>query len=217
MKEIIIEYYGLGNVTTLAYLASVPPLSGRPNIPSNPNYKIPNSIAQDKPLGTSALGTPVWERLTFCPSGSFSYTDPVTNQAYNVPQLNVDTVLITISRPTKIISTSVQGRDNEVIEYIGKSNWEINIKGGFYGAINQRPKDNIATLKQLEGAKTSIPVFCNLFKEWDIDELVIESINLPTLAGSYSYQLFEITAKSDVPFVIQSSGSQINNPSQNLA
>ena len=216
-KQIIIEYFGLGNLATLAYQATVPPLSINTDVSRNPNYKIPTPQAWDKPLGYSSLGTPVWDRLTFCPAGTFTYTDPVTNTPYQVPALNIDTVLITIDRPTKIITTAIQGRDSEVIEYIGKGNWNINIKGGFYGPINVRPKDAIATLKQLEGAKTSIPVSSNLFQEWGISELVIEHIHLPTLSGSYSMQLFEITAKSDVPFILQSSGVQINNVTNNLA
>lgn len=213
-QKIIIEAFGLGALTTLAYAATIPPLSLRTNTPQRNPYPagLPQAPGQDAPLGYSALGTAVWDQLVLASTGSFTFTDPVTQQAVKVPQLTLDTVLVTIERTTKIVTTSIQGRDNDVVEYINKGNWTINIKGGVYGSVNQRPQDQIAMLQQIEAAKIDIPATCNLFKEWNIDNIVIKRINLPTMAGSYSFQVFEMEAISDVPFLIAANGTQITNP-----
>ena len=198
-RDLIIQGFGLGNVATaIAYTKTIPNIS--------------KSQTQDTAkFGKSALGTLLWDTLIFCPNGTFTYTDPISEATVKVPKLQLDTVLININRPTRIKATDVQGRDNDVIEYIGKGNWEINIKGGIYGNVNQRPKDAIATLDLLENAKIDIPVVSNVLSEHGISTIVIKKIHYPPDEGGYSFQRFEIEATSDVPFVIASTGANIIN------
>lgn len=177
-----------------------------------PNKKTFNTIAgriapiiKDAPLpALSPLGTPQWTNLVI--SGE-TFTDPVTQKIVVIPDYVIYTCLITLTGEKNIITTEVQGKNGTIKEYIAQKDWSINIKGGIFGKNGQRPKLDINILKRaLWNANISLRVKAPIFDEWDITNIVVQSINVPEQMGGYSYQLFEITALSDEDLILNLAG-----------
>ena len=154
---------------------------------------------QDISDGTSVLGTPVWGRLVI---QSGTYFDSLLGQQ-SYPQMTFDTVLFTLTQTHHVVITQIQGRDNEVIEYIGKLSFRINCKGGIFGKNNNRPKAEIANFKTMINSNQPLIVQSNSFlSEWGISEIVILDKNIPQIAGGYNYQLFEFDAIQNTNVVL---------------
>jgi hypothetical protein len=163
------------------------------------NGKTGTIQSQDLPDGTSSLGTPVWGRLVIEPG---TYFDSLLGQQ-SYPQMTFDTVLFTITQTHNVVITPIQGRDNEVIEYIGRLSFRINCKGGIFGKNNNRPKSEIANFKTMINSNQPLIVQSNSFlSEWGISEIVILDKNIPQIAGGYNYQLFEFDAIQNTNVVL---------------
>ena len=163
------------------------------------NGKTGTTQSQDESDGTSILGTPVWGRLVI---KSGTYFDSLLGQQ-SYPQMTFDTVLFTLTQTHHVVITQIQGRDNEVIEYIGKLSFRINCKGGIFGKNNNRPKSEIANFKTMINSNQPLIVQSNSFlSEWGISEIVILDKNIPQIAGGYNYQLFEFDAIQNTNVVL---------------
>lgn len=171
-----------------------------PNRNDNYNGKTGTTQQQDTPDGTSILGTPVWGRLVV---ESGSYIDTNTGNVINYPSITIDTVLFTLSQVHHVVLTPIQGRDYEVVEYIGKASFRINCKGGIFGKNNNRPKKDIDNLKLILASNQPLIIQSNSFlTEWGISEIVILDKNIPQIAGGYNYQLFEFNAIQNTPVIL---------------
>lgn len=172
---------------------------------NNLQGKLPNATPDAPPIpGITPLGTSIWTNLVI--TGE-SYTDPVTGSNIVIPDYTIYTCLIELSGDKNILKTPVQGRNGTVKDYIATNDWEINIKGGLFGLNGQRPKQDINTLKRaLWTANISLGVKAPIFDEWDITNMVVESIRVPETMGGYSFQLFEIKAVSDTNLILNLSG-----------
>jgi hypothetical protein len=155
---------------------------------------------QDDSDGTSALGTPVWGRLVI--KGG-QYIETNTGKTVTYPNITLDTILFTLSQIHNVVLTSIQGRDYEVVEYIGKASFRVNCKGGIFGGNNNRPVKDINNLKLMLNSNQPIIIESNSFlTEWGISEIVILDKNIPQIAGGYNYQLFEFNAIQNVPVLL---------------
>lgn len=163
---------------------------------------------QDDPVGTSELGTPVWDRLII--KGD-SYVDrTLGNITYD--DIILDTVLMTLTQSHRLVLTEIQGRDNEVIEYVGKASFRINFKGGVFGTNNNRPKTKIDEIKKMLNSNKVIKVkFCGFLAEWDISEIAILDKTIPQTMGGYNYQLFEFNAIQSVPVILATKTTTTGN------
>lgn len=163
------------------------------------NGKTGATQSQDESDGTSILGTPVWGRLVI---KAGTYFDSLLGQQ-SYPQMTLDTVLFTLTQTHHVVITQIQGRDNEVIEYIGRLSFRINCKGGIFGKNNNRPKSEIANFKTMINSNQPLIVQSNSFlSEWGISEIVILDKNIPQIAGGYNYQLFEFDAIQNTNVVL---------------
>lgn len=205
-KKIIIQAFGLQAVETGVYAGVINGIVGATKLQSyaktnNNEYDgaLPQKAVADPTIGTSQLGTPIWDNLVI---KAGSYIDTVYGPV-NYEELRLDSILITIYQAHNVIITPIQGRDGEVIEYIGKMSFRINIKGGVFGTGNVRPVSDIANLKlTLQSNKSLIVKNCGFLSEWDISEFAILDKHLPQIAGGYNYQLFEINAIQDTPVIL---------------
>lgn len=202
-QKIIIQSFGLQAVQTGVYAGVIRGIEALNKIPNQRTNqyggKLPVPGTPDSPIYTSALGTPIWDTLII---KAGSYIDTTFGKT-DYPDIRLDTCLITLTQGHNVVITPIQGRDGEVIEYIAKMSFRINVKGGIFGTGNVRPKTDIYNLRFMLGSNQSLVVKESGFlSDWDITEFAILDKNIPQAMGGYNYQLFEFNAIQDLPVIL---------------
>ena len=175
-------------------LAGIRPLSVR----DNPyDGKINQADDRDPELYKSTLGTPVVIDLTF---QSVTFTQ---NRQVTTDQVRVETVLCTVSRPTIIVKTQIQGRNGTVKEYISKDDFQVSINGIITGQNGQYPEAEALAVQRMAEAPVSIPVVSRFLNGMGIYNIVVTDYSMPQNAGGISRQDFSINAISDEPLELQ--------------
>lgn len=174
------------------------------------------SPVKDEPIGLSSLGTPIYTDLTLL---GCKYTDNITGNEITLPNdrfrsntasvtntpqrggfyMNIETVLMTIEQPIRVIKTEIQGRNGTVKEYIGADDSRITINGMITGKNGVYPRDEVNRLKAWLDAPLSKGIVAWWLDNLGISDIVVESYNIPQTQGGYSYQFFTINAVSDIP------------------
>jgi hypothetical protein len=173
---------------------------------------------KDESIGISSLGTPIYTDLTLL---GCSYTDNITGNKITLANdryrqggssnsqtgsaqkggfyMNIETVLITVDQPIRVIKTEIQGRDGTVKEYIGKDDAKVTINGMITGKNGIYPRDEVARLKAWLDAPVSKGIVAWWLDNLGISNLVVEDYSFPQVEGGYSYQQFAINCISDAP------------------
>jgi hypothetical protein len=160
------------------------------------SFTIDNFVNQDPALYRSIqLGNPVMSDIQFL-TGTYETNIVGVNKTY--PSVRYSSVLLSVNQPKNLIRTKIQGRDGDVIEYIGMGNYEVTINGIITGSNGVRPIQDILDLKSVLDAPRSIDVASAYLQALNINKLVIESYTFEQQEGGYSYQTFSINAISDV-------------------
>ena len=203
--KLIIQTFGLGQLKTQVYKPGIATATAgekaRKNIsneylPENIPYEVQDSFSQDETLPQyySILGTAVFSDLDMD-----AYVP-----GYN--KIQIPTVLFNVSQKKNIISTSVQGRNGTIKEYISDGDFNIQIKGvltsknGIYPNKSVGAYNTIQDLYSYCALNKSIKVNSWYLRQFGIYDIVIVDYNFPQNEGEYSMQPFEITAISDTPF-----------------
>ena len=211
-SKLIIKTFGLGALKTAIYkpgieLAEIKAdtvlISNKyeNNLPITPEIDAYNhEDFSYLPSYKSKLGTPVMSDLDISPK-----------KESGLPRIQIPTVLFTINQKKNIISTSVQGRNGTVKEYISDGDFNINVKGVLVGDNGKYPKLGFASTSI--GGVSSVDYLISLFqinkslevqswflRQFNIYNIVITDYNFPQNEGEYSVQPFEFNAISDVPF-----------------
>ena len=189
----VARYYNLHNVAII-------------NASQNNPYdgRVPISAQGEKPI-TGALtdfGTPIYSNLILNPIKP--YYDFLGKEVFPfVQNIELNTVLITIDQPIRIVKTEIQGRDGTVKEYIGKDDAKITINGMITGKNGVYPHQDVYYLKTWLDAPISKGVTAWWLNDLGISQVVVESYNLPQMEGGISYQMFTINAISDTPIQLK--------------
>lgn len=147
----------------------------------------------DDPIGTSALGTPVFDNVVL--------QDARVNPEIS---LKIDTVLIDATLPKRIKKTVVQGRPGTVKEYITLDDWQLSIKGMLVSGVQDKfPIEDLQKLKALCLLEKEIPIVSGYLQELGVFDIVIENAKFPQREGFRSMQLFELICTSDTPIELQ--------------
>lgn len=169
-------------------------------LPKNPyTDKINQQNDADPVLYLSALGTPVLTDLTL--QGG-TYTTQ-SGQKISFEDVVLQTVLVNVSQPKRIITTEIQGRDGTVKEYIGMDDYQVTINGIITGPNGHFPIDEVNALHQICKAPIPIVVISRYLHNLDIFNLVIKDFSYEQQPGAYSLQAFTIDCMSDVPVELQ--------------
>lgn len=178
-------------------LTNVRPLTVR----DNPyDGKINQADDRDPELYKSALGTPVVIDLTF---NSVTYTDFIQNRQVTTDQVRLETVLCTVSRPSIIVKTQIQGRNGTVKEYISKDDFVVTINGIIAGQNGQYPEAEALAVQRMAEAPVPIPIVSRFLNGMGIYNIVVEDYSMPQTGGGISRQDFTINAISDEPLELQ--------------
>lgn len=210
-QKIIIQNFGLQAAEIGVYAGRIGALSARDAARGiiDPNQyagKTGTPKTPDEPLGISILGTPIFDTLII---EAGKYTDTILGlQSFNKIQL--DSAIITLSQQNNVVLTPIAGRDGEVIEYVSKMSWRINVKAGVFGIGNSRPKSDIETLAVALKSNDVLKIQSGFLGEWNITEMVILDKNVPQIPGGYNYQVFEFNAIENTPVILaQKSANQV--------
>ena len=196
-SPIVIPSIPLSQLIRTYNLTSIRPLTVRDNPYEN---KIAQGDDRDPELYKSALGTPVVIDLTF---NSVTYTDFVQNRQVTTEQVRLQTVLCTVTRPSIIIKTQIQGRNGTVKEYIAKDDYAVTINGIIVGENGQYPQAAALALQRMCEAPVAIPVVSRFLNSLGIYNIVVEDYSMPQTPGGISKQEFTINSISDEPLELQ--------------
>jgi hypothetical protein len=156
--------------------------------------------SRDASLNTpSALGTPIWDRVTF---KAVNYTLADGTQRTS-PEMTFESILISVSFPRNIVKTEIIGKNGTVKEYIGEGDAQISFRGVITGKNGHYPLEEVGILKDIIKAPIAIPVVCKYLQNLDIDTIVFEDRFFEQEEGSYSYQTFSMNAISDTPIEVK--------------
>lgn len=161
---------------------------------------------EDLPVKTSMLGTEVFTNLSF-KAGSFIPLGGGAPIPYE--QLNIDTVLMTVSQTKNIIRTQIQGKSGTIKEYVSDGDFEIDVAGIIVSeGENTYPVEEVEALMQLFSIPDSLRVTSEFLNHFfvaspkgisGIDEVVITDFNFPQQEGIRNSQNFTCKMISDIP------------------
>lgn len=134
----------------------------------------------------SYLGTAVFSRL-------------VLEDEDSDLSIDLDSVLLQVSQTKNIVTTSINGRDGTIKEYVSAGDYQVSIKGAIVEPINANiyPRAKVKTLVDLISLPRSLICISGYLSLFGITNLVIQSYNFPQSEGFQNRQLFEIEAISD--------------------
>jgi hypothetical protein len=153
------------------------------------------SHAQDSPAlkYNSLLGTPIFSYIT------------LTNPSDKTQALTCYSCLMEVTMDRNVVVTKVQGRDGDIIEFIGNSNYNVIIRGAIVSGYNNvYPVDDVELLtKKLLIAPNSLDVTSPFLSHFNIHNIVVTGYAFPQKEGYNDMQIFEIRAISDDPVYIR--------------
>jgi hypothetical protein len=158
--------------------------------------KIPEGPAQDPGFYLGSLGNPVVADITLV-GGSYFSDEMGRVVTYN--DIVLETVLITLGRPKRIIKTDITGRDGTVKEYINMDDFQVTINGVITGPNGVYPTLEVMALHDICEAPVSIPVVSWYLQNFKIFNLVIDNYAMDQEPGGISKQNFTLNCVSDRP------------------
>jgi len=181
------------------------PITGSLGIPNKPAFTLAvfglgalkNTLLKneaeniDTQVGTTRYGAPIFK---------FSEVKLSTSDT----ELLLDTAILSISQSKNIVTTTLQGRDGTVKEYISDGDYEISIKGILdSGNMFVYPEDLVKQLKSICDVKDNIEIKSPFAEMLGITEAVITGYSFNQVPSGYNVQPYEITLLSDVPLIIK--------------
>ena len=173
--------------------------AGIPNVKildgQNSPYLINSGAKQDEPVAVSKmLGTPIFSNIIFN-KGKILDNNGIEIDFWD--DFYIEDCLIIVSQTKKIIVTEIQGRDGTVKEYIGLDDFQITINGRLNGDYGVNPKEDTKILHKILSSGAPLAVTNWFLQNLDINDIVVQTFEIPQIEGKYSTQFFTITAMSD--------------------
>ncbi len=133
-------------------------------------------------------------------ANSFTYPN---GKVVSFNDIELKTVLISASQASKIVKTEIQGADGACYEYIGKDNYYVTITGVITGDVGVYPLAKVLEIKKMLETPVVIDVVNDWLQNLGIYQLVIESHELPQMAGGISYQNFTLYCTAPTPIELR--------------
>jgi hypothetical protein len=164
-------------------------------------------------MSSALSGMPVMCNLEFIGG---TYTD-LQGKDIEIPDVNFETVILTVVPNKNIAKTSIFGRDKGTVkEYIGMGDYDVEIRAVITAdapvndTIERKnqdgvyPRDNMAAIVKLIQAPIALPVECWFLRQFNITHLVIEPGTLiQQIPGEYTQQRIIMPCVSDYPLIIK--------------
>lgn len=176
-----------------------------------------DEFLQEQEDSTSYLGTPIFDPFRFLGGNFFELDDIKQENAIPYPDdegatgfgLIIPAAILEVSQSKNIITTSMQGRNGTVKEFVSDGDFAITLTGVIIGRNedgevkdigNVYPFDDVQKLVTICKVPTPISVVSTfLGAVFGINEVVITDYNIPQREASRDMQPFQISMLSDVP------------------
>lgn len=145
---------------------------------------LPDSI---NPIGISQLGTVIFDNIVF-PAGQ--YYD-LSNNLIKYGEVKLDAVTIIVNRMKNIVKSSISGRNGEISEHIGFSNYSISLVAIIAPDTISLGENTelMDRLKKLDDVPDRVPIRSKFLNNiYNITHVVIESSEA-SKASSDTYNL----------------------------
>lgn len=157
-------------------------------------YNIPEPET-DEPIGTSPLGTPIFDDLTF---PADQYTN-LFGDVIALEEVKLQSVLISVNRSKHVVKTPVQGRDGTVKEYISSGDFIISVSGVIASNDNTFPEVEAENLRLLCDANAALSVISSYLNDViGVGHVVIDSDSYRQMRGTRNSIEIGFTCSSDV-------------------
>lgn len=176
-----------------------------------------DEFLQEQEDSTSYLGTPIFDPFRFLGGNFFKLDDIKQENAIPYPDeegalgfgLIIPAAILEVSQSKNIITTSMQGRNGTVKEFVSDGDFAITLTGVIIGRNedgevkdigNVYPFDDVQKLVTICKVPAPISVISTfLGAVFGINEVVITDYNIPQREASRDMQPFQISMLSDVP------------------
>jgi hypothetical protein len=115
--------------------------------------------------------------------------------------------VVAIKSKKNIVETVIPGRNGTVKELIGRHDYEIDIKGFMVGRDNEFPEDDMTRLRTIYELNKAVEMRCALTDIFLVrpdrggsDNVVITSLEFPSVTGIKNVKPYVLTLVSDAPF-----------------
>lgn len=189
--KLIAKGYGLGLIKPKFF-----------TVDSEKITKEQRELAKKESVKSSYFGLPVWGNFQILP---VSYKDDLGNTINLDTALDIEIALFDINQYKNIVKTEIAGANTgSVKEYIGLSDYNINIKGSIVDNLADGSFDEkVKLLIDYCEAPTQLNVTGDFLDYFDIKTLVIESYKITQREGVLNLVDYELTCLSDSPFQLQ--------------
>lgn len=195
IHQLLNDAFGLVGFRTLPYGYNT----------KQPDYNEVSDLPEDIMTYTSELGTPVLMPVAL---DAVNWTEIVDGEkkSFSRPRFEFpDATLIDFNQAKIIERTQIRGRKGNIKEYIGMDDWMIRIRGV---AVNDEhpdfpPQAFIQDLNARKEIPVAIPILNDICRWLGVTDVVIESIDFPSLEGYPGTQPFVLECSSDEIFELK--------------
>ena len=145
--------------------------------------------------GKSYLGTPVYSYIEF-PEGRY---ETLEGDLVSFDGCRINDILLEVSQSKNIITTSIQGRNGTIKEYISDADFEIMVTGRIVNESNAIPEVALNAIKEICLVPDSVNINCPFLQYFDITAGVIKDYSFKEVEGSRNTIDFTMTIISDEP------------------
>lgn len=157
-------------------------------------------VAPPFPLGNISLRNPLTGLSSLIKKRDWlgkPYFMPIRLNGVWLP--NSPTMAVTNQK--RIVSTVVPGKDGTRKELINADDFRLQIRGfAINFESNDYPYDDVEKIKDLWSINKAIEIYSDLTTIFEINNVVIESLNLPEIVGVQNVQPYELSLLSDDDF-----------------
>lgn len=152
-------------------------------------------VQTDEPIGTSALGTPVFDDVSF---PADQYTN-LFGDVIGFDDVRLQSVLIVANQAKNVIKTPISGRDGTVKEYISAGDFVISVSGQIVSESNTYPELEVENFRSVMEANASLSVVSSFINDsLNVGNIVIENYKISQVRGSRNAVEISFNAVSDV-------------------
>jgi hypothetical protein len=191
--KLILQGHGLALLKPKLFVPNVRRMADEGSV-----FEVGGADTYDK---KSLFGTPIFDIVTIqCPA----YTD---ENGKNIPAetLDLDFVLMEVSKPRNIVKTVVAGRPGSVKEYMSDGDYQISMKGMFTNPLAySAPSAAVQQFDRMTKTPLEMKVNSNFLNFFEIYNIVVEDSKCRQREGARNVIDFELSCISDTPFEIRS-------------
>ena len=159
---------------------------------------------RDEVLATTYLGTDVFSSLIFSETTILDADDIPEDETDTLPDLDLQNVVMRVSKQKNIVETEVTNRVGTVKEYISDSDYSISVQGVLVSEERTvAPAETAKTLDTFLSLGQSLEVASTFLQIFDIFTIVVMDYTISERATARNTYDFRIEMKSDIPIELE--------------